>query len=194
MSDRQPEADVHAAGLGLMLFSPRAFAEVPDGADFMAELGPEPKGRLYDQLVLTQRVVLLGIGSPEIYYRVRVVLQPETAAVDAPLGAVEFGLWIEGGVLAIRDGYEPMHWSVQDPYEVRFPVSDGYYRVRALWMPRPDGSDAEMHIWLVMERASERIPGDGWPVLMYDRSLRDTSCPRWPTIIWLIDLLGAAAQ
>jgi hypothetical protein len=159
--------------LGLVLFSPPVFADIPNGADFMSDLGLEPKGRLYDQLVLTQRVVLLGSGSPEINYCIRVMFPSEAAVAGKPLGEVEFGLWIQGGVLAIRDGYEPMHWSVHDPYEIRFPVPDGYHRVRALWMPRPGDSDADMHLWLLMEQASKRVPGDGWPVLMYDGSLGD---------------------
>ena len=40
-------------------------------------------------------------------------------------------------------------------------------------MPRPKGSDAEMHIWLMMKRTLKRVPGNGWPVLMWDGSLAD---------------------
>jgi hypothetical protein len=159
------EGRLHAGGLGLIIFSPSVLAHIPEGADFMSELGCEPKGRLYEPLVQTQRVVLLGTGSPQTDYAIRVV--PPAAAGQA-LDAAEFGLSIEGGVLAIRDGYAPMEWLVDDPYEIRFSVPDGYYRVRALWVPRRDGSDADMHIDLVFEPASERVPGDGWPTLMYD--------------------------
>jgi hypothetical protein len=160
------EAKIYAAGLGLMLFSPSALADIPEGADFMSDLGCEPRGRLYDALVATHRVVLLRTGSPQIYCSIRVVLSP-AAPTGRALRATQFGLWTEGGTLAIRDGYEPMHWSVQDPYEIRFEVPDGYHRVRAHWMPRPDDSDADMHVCLVMEQTSEPVPGDGWPTLMY---------------------------
>jgi hypothetical protein len=57
------EAKLYAAGLGLMLFSPLALADIPDGADFMSDLGLEPRGRLYNALVARHRVVLLGTGS-----------------------------------------------------------------------------------------------------------------------------------
>ena len=125
------EGRLHAGGLGLILFSPSVLAHIPEGADFMSELGCEPKGRLYESLVQTQRVVLLGTGSPQLDYAIRVV--PPAAAVSGQaLNATEFGLSIEGGLLAIRDGYAPMEWLLDDPYEIRFSVRDGYYRVRAL--------------------------------------------------------------
>ncbi|HEY7553082.1 MAG TPA: hypothetical protein VH913_26615 [Hyphomicrobiaceae bacterium] len=160
------EAKLYAAGLGLMLFSPSALTDIPEGADFMSDLGSEPRGRLYDTLVATHRVVLLGTGSPQIYYSIRVVTAP-AAPAGRVLRATEFGLGIEGGILAIRDGYAPMEWSIRDPYEIRFAVADGYHRVRALWMPRPDDSDADMHVCLAMEPTSRPVPGDGWPTLMY---------------------------
>jgi hypothetical protein len=161
------EGRLHAGGLGLMLFSPPVLAHIPEGADFMSELDCEPRGRLYDALLRTQRVVLLGTGSPQLDYAIRIV-PPAAAASGRALNASEFGLSIEGGLLAIRDGYAPMGWLVEDPYELRFPVVDGYYRVRALWMPRRNGSYADMHIDLVFEPTLEPVPGDGWPTLMFN--------------------------
>jgi len=114
-------------------------------------------------------VVLLGTGSPEIRYAIRIM--PPAAAPNEALKATEFGLWIEGGLLAIRDGYAPMEWLVEDPYEVRFSVPNGYHRVRALWMPRRNRSDADMHIDLIFEETTERLSGDGWPMLAYDVNL-----------------------
>ena len=122
----------------------------------------------------TQKVVLLGTGSPQLDYAIRVA-GPAAAMSSEAWKATEFGVWIEGGLLAIRDGYAPMEWLVDDPYEIRFSVRDGYYRVRALWVPRRDGSDADMHIDLVIEPTSERVPGDGWPILMYDVNLEPPS-------------------
>jgi hypothetical protein len=162
-----PEARIFAPGLGLMIFSPRVLAHIGQGADFMSELDNEPKGRLYDSLVQTHRVVLLGTGSPQLDYVIRVV-PSATAAPDDALAATEFGLWIEGGLLAIRDGYAPMEWDVEDPYEVRFSVRDCYYHVRALWMPRRNRSEDAMHIDLVFEETTERVAGDGWPTLMWN--------------------------
>jgi hypothetical protein len=169
------EGRLHAGGLGLILFSPSVLAHIPEGADFMNELGCEPNGRLYETLVHTQKVVLLGTGSPQIDYAIRVVA-PATAAPGEALKATEFGLGIEGGLLAIRDGYAPMEWLVADPDELRFPLRDGYYRVRALWVPRRDGSDADMHIDLAFEPTSERVSGNGWPTLMFDVHL-DAALP-----------------
>ena len=168
------EGRLHAGGLGLIMFSPSVLAHISEGADFMSELGCEPKGRLSESLVQTQRVALLGTGSPQTDYAIRVV-PPAAAVPGEALKATEFGLWIEGGLLAIRDGYAPMDWLVDDPYELRFTVPDGYYRVRALWMPRRDGSDTDMHIDLVFEPTSELVPGDGWPTLMYDVHLEPPS-------------------
>jgi hypothetical protein len=171
-----PEARLYAPGLGLMMFSPRVLAYIGQGADFMSELDYEPKGRLYDSLVQTHRVVLLGTGSPQLNYAIRIV-PPATAAPRDALKATEFGLWIEGGLLAIRDGYAPMEWLVEDPYEVRFSVRDGYHRVRALWMPRRNRSDADMHIDLVFEETNERVFDDGWPTLMYEVNLDSAQDP-----------------
>jgi hypothetical protein len=162
------EARLHAGGLGLILFSPPVLAHIPEGADFMSELDCEPRGRLYDSLLRTQRVVLLGTGSPQLDYAIRIVPPAAAAPGQAALNASEFGLSIEGGILAIRDGYAPMEWLVEDPYELRFPVGDGYYRVHALWVPRRNGSDADMHIDLVFEPTPEEVPGDGWPTLMFN--------------------------
>ena len=39
----------------------------------MADLDSKSRGRLYKSLVQTQRVVLLGTGSPQIDYAIRVV-------------------------------------------------------------------------------------------------------------------------
>lgn len=113
---------------------------------------------------------MLGTGSPQHYYAIRTV-PPAAAAPNEALKATEFGLWIEGGLLAIRDGYAPMEWFVEDPYEIRFSVRDGYHRVRALWMPRRNRGGADMHIDLVFEDTTERVSGDGWPTLMYDVDL-----------------------
>jgi hypothetical protein len=55
---------------------------------------------------------LLGTGSPEICYAIRIM---PSAAPNEALKATAFGLWIEGGLLAIRDGYAPMEWLVEDP-------------------------------------------------------------------------------
>lgn len=154
---------IYASGLGLALFSPPVFAGFPEGADFMSALFLG--GGLYDALVKTQKVVLLGTGSPQLYYLVRVVSPSEAEAVR-PLKTAEFGLWIDGG-LAIRDGYAPMDWLKDDPGEIRFPVTDGYYRVCALWTPRPPDVEADMCIDLAFERTSKHAPGDGWPELFF---------------------------
>ena len=41
-------------------------------------------------------------------------------------------------------------------------------------MPRRDGNDG-MHIDLVLEPASDRVPGDGWPTLMFNVHLEPPS-------------------
>jgi hypothetical protein len=155
---------VYASGLGLILFSAPVFAGFPEGTDFMSQL--EGGGNLYDTLVRTQKVVLLGTGSPQLTYLICVISSSEMQTVR-PLKTTEFGLWIDGG-LCIRDGYAPMDWEEDDPSEIRFPVTNGYYRICAFWMSCPQNAKTDMAIGLNFEKTSQRIPGDGWPTLFFE--------------------------
>jgi hypothetical protein len=153
---------IHAAGLGLMLFSPPALAAIAARADFMRAL--EPGGVRYAALVASGLVVLLGTGSPQMDYRVRV--HRGGSALDATvLARASFGMRIEDG-LAIRDGYAPMDWQIEDLQELRFALPAGLYAVDAQWIRK--GADAvDMAIDLVFRDAATLPAGDGWPYLEF---------------------------
>jgi hypothetical protein len=151
--------NIHAVGLGLMLFSPRALAAMPVKSDFMRAL--EPGGAHYATLVATGRVVLLGTGSPQVDYRLNV--RSEGAPVPKALARISFAMEI-ADALAVRDGYAPMSWQPDDPEELRFPLPTGRYAVEAAWV-RGDGGPFDMAIDLLFRADPQAPPGDGWPYL-----------------------------
>lgn len=151
---------LHASGLGLMVYSPSATDEIAEGSDTMpvggALLPP------LDRLVREQRVVFLATGSPQLDYALEVHVSAGAPPEDA-LASVAFPVEVSGGVLAFRDGYDPMDWTRDPPHLVRFTVPDGYYRVDAYWLPAPD----LMRIRFVLSPSAVRLESDGWPELMY---------------------------
>lgn len=156
--------ELHAAGLGLMLYSPCVEALLEDGRDYM------PPGKclvspLREMVERDQQVVFLGTGSPQLDYMVHVELgEPRSELARQAPARVRFGLDIAGGTLCVRDGYDPMEWHSAGESVHRVPMGDGYHVVDALWIP--DDPD-RMTIHLCFCRADERISGDGWPYLPF---------------------------
>jgi len=154
---------LYAAGLGLMLYSPKATRALKEGRDYM------PVGELAEPLqtlVAQQDVVLLGTGSPQLYYEIHVHLEPlPTSMRERAASTVTFGMRIAGGQLLVRDGYDPMEWHRSGESLCRAAVSDGYYRVTALWLR--DETRDPMIVHLFFRATTRRVPGDGWPYLSY---------------------------
>jgi hypothetical protein len=153
------EGRIHAVGLGLMLFSPQALSAMQAGSDFMRAL--EPGGDRYATLVATGRVVLLGTGSPQVDYRLR-VRDDGAPAADA-LARTSFAMEI-ADALAVRDGYAAMSWQPHDPEELRFALPSGRYAVEAAWV-RSDAPRVDMAIDLLFRADPHAPAGDGWPYL-----------------------------
>lgn len=147
-----------------MLFSPAAVRGFAEGGDYLHAL--EPAGRLYDELVASHRIALLGTGSPQVYYELSVAHGPASPEeVGAARHSVQFGLRVEGGALHIRDGYALMEWLGDDPDEVVVPLTDGYYAVRALASVLRDEARDDVSLRFFLEPSQTLIPGDGWPYL-----------------------------
>jgi hypothetical protein len=153
------EGRIHAVGLGLMLFSPQALAAMPARSDFMRAL--EPGGAHYAALVATGRVVLLGTGSPQVDYQLRV--HDDGAPVPKALARISFAMEI-ADALAVRDGYAAMSWQPDDPEELRFPLPTARYVVEAA-LVRSDETMFHMAIDLLFRADPQAPPGDGWPYL-----------------------------
>jgi hypothetical protein len=151
--------ELHAAGLGLMLYSPARVVGLEVGADYM------PAGEMLwpplDALVGAHDVVFLGTGSPQLDYQLRVFTGAAPLA-DADT-RVDFGLRIGGGALCARDGYDAMDWSPAGESLRTAAVADGAYAVTAVW--RPGGG--VMRIDLYLQLADGELVGDGWPYLAY---------------------------
>ncbi len=164
--------ELHAFGLGLMLYSPVVEALLEEGHDYMPadENLAVPLQTLVDR---DQRVVLLGTGSPQLDYVVHVWRgAPPVDLVERAASHVRFGLDVAGGELRLRDGYDPMEWRTEGDSVRRVPMPDGYYAVDGLWVP--DDQDA-MIVHLFFLRTEERLAGTGWPFLEYvvlDRASR----------------------
>ena len=152
---------LHASGPGLMLCSPEAVESLEEGSDTMPAGGDlrEP----LRSLVSSQRVVLLQTGSPQLYYGIEVHDGPpeETGAA----ARCRFGMHIEGGVLWVRDGDDPMKWERMPDTIKPVPLLDGYYSVDALWIP--NDRKGVMDIRLYFAFATAPLPGDGRPELPY---------------------------
>lgn len=61
-----------------------------------------------------------------------------------------------------------MEWQRTDPDELRFAVPAGYYAVDAAWLGRGGRAAMDMVVDLALRERADIVPGDGWPVLMYD--------------------------
>lgn len=172
MREISPTIRLNAAGLGLMICSPAAVRALEAGYDYMPTDGGlrEPLRSLVEA---DQRVVLLGTRSPEVDYAIMPHAGPASrAARESAAAEVRFGLRVEGEVVCVRDGYDPMEWTRRVPRRQTFALADGYYGVHALWV---EGErDAEMTILLSFEPRVRRLSGNGWPYLGYRVSHRFT--------------------
>lgn len=150
-----------------MLYSPTPVECLQAGADYMGETLSEPLG----SLVKKQRVALLGTGSPQLYYSVQLWSGAlDGAATSTAASTVIFGLQIEGGFLCVADGYAPMDWGSDDYATCSISLTDGYYKLTALWLPdvaADAANNIDMRIHLHAERAEQSVPGDGWPYLEF---------------------------
>lgn len=157
--------ELFASGLGLMLYSSTAGDRLDDGRDYMPA-GQELSEPLRNMVECEQRVVLLGTGSPQLNYLIRVFAGEPTPVLRNSAGSTaRFGIQLDGRALLVRDGYDPMNWSSDSPFVQRIPMDDGYYVVDALWVP--DGEVTAMVVELYFQPAGDRIGGDGWPYLEY---------------------------
>jgi hypothetical protein len=155
--------ELHAFGLGLMLYSPAVETLLEEGRDYMP--AGEDLASPLQEMARDQRVVLLGTGSPQLDYVVHVWRgAPSVDLVQRAASHVRFGLDVAGGELCLRDGYDPMEWRTEGDGVRRVPMHDGYYAVDGLWLP--DDQDA-MIVHLFFLLTEERLPGTGWPILEY---------------------------
>lgn len=124
-------------------------------------------------LLATQQLVLLGTGSPQLYYRF--VLHQRAATnteLDRAASRADYGLVLQRGGLVIRDGYDLMEWEATTPHAICFDTAPGMFNVTALWLPDVPHGKADMVISLFLTPTERPRPGDGWPFLRFD--LRST--------------------
>jgi hypothetical protein len=155
-----------AAGLGLMLHSPEPVRVLVKGRDYHpagGDLQP-PLTKLLKQ----QHVVFFGTGSPQLDYVLKIRRGPLPKSLAARAREkVRFGIDVVGGALCIRDGYDPMDWGARDQVVRRVAVPDGYYALTAYWEPTDADAEGRMLLHFTLERAKQRIRGDGWPFLPF---------------------------
>jgi hypothetical protein len=163
----QPPVLLHAAGLGVMIYSPAAARSLAEGRDHMPP-GKALREPLRSLVEREQRVVLLGVGSPQVYYAVVPRRgRPPAAALRSAKARVTFGLHVEGGLVAIRDGYDPMQSSARLPRRQTCRMSDGYYAVHTLRVEPHSDAKADLRIAMYFAPSKRVVQGDGWPVLKY---------------------------
>jgi len=158
------ELDIH--GLGILLYSAPAVADIPDGADYLKDHFWQPAD--VARHVMECRLTTFATGSPGSF-RLRFWHgAPDESAVRAAAFKLRLGLRVEEGAVCVRDLYDLMEWSADCPPRQRVPAPDGWYRLTVCSSPPPSGiiGDGQV-IDITMERVSRRpdLRWEGVPTL-----------------------------
>ena len=164
MSEQPP---LYASAPGVMISSPGALSVLEVGVDHQRR--HEARHGTAHDLFLAHRLVCLGTGSPQLYYRFVVHDRPPTAAeLSAAVAHETFDLELLSGGLVIRDGYDLLEWEPETEYQVAFALPASSYHVTALFLADPPGLEG-MRIALCLAATTDGLEGDGWPYLEYVR-------------------------
>jgi hypothetical protein len=157
---------LYASGLGVLVSSPGALRLLEPGVDHQ-QLHEANHGSAHD-LFTSHRLVCLGTGSPQLYYRFVVhEAGPTPDELERALTSDTFDIEVLDGGLVIRDGYDLLDWEPIPGLCFEFSLRAGRYHVTALSLPVDPTDDAEMVIGLWFAPTIDALSGDGWPYVEY---------------------------
>jgi hypothetical protein len=125
------------AGLGLILYSPFATAQIPRGQKYLEAHYWEPAD--VARHVRAGTIAGFCTGSPG-KYRVRFALgKPDTRAVVTHPWAIRLAVQVKDRTLCVRDLYDLQGWEPECPPEQMLTVDDGNYSLFVGTTPTDSG-------------------------------------------------------
>lgn len=146
------------SGMGVVIHSPWATADIKQGADFFSNEFSDPLD--VAKLVNSSRIAAFCTGSPGAWNLQVSSNQPDEAALMQAEYKVRLGVEVRDRALQIRDIFELMSWDAECDAEQMIRLPDGFYRITAYTSRPPSGilgDDQDIHLHL------EAVPG---PVML----------------------------
>ena len=163
------EGRLEIAGLGLILYSPYAVAEIRRGENFLRSRYRD--GASVQPFIQAGSLVGFGTGSSGSY-RLRFLLgSPDEAELDAADYTLRLGIVVRGGEVCVRDLYDLLEWSPECPAGQRVEIQDGTYRLTLMSdLPESELLGDEQLISFIFERVTEfpELAKTGVPTLIPD--------------------------
>jgi hypothetical protein len=154
------------SGMGIVLHSPWATANLTQGEDFLTSRFSNPTD--VAELVNSSRIAAFCTGSPGAWrLHLRTGPPDETALVQADY-KVRLGVEVRDGILQIRDLFELMSWDAACDDEQVIQLTDGFYRITAYTSPPESGilgDDQDIHLHLEAVSEPARLVHHGVPQL-----------------------------
>lgn len=154
------------SGMGIVLHSPWATANLAQGEDFLTSRFSNPAD--VAEWVNSSRIAAFCTGSPGVWrLHLRTGLPDETALVQADY-KVRLGVEVRDGLLQIRDLFELMTWDAACDDEQVIQLADGFYRITAYTSPPESGilgDDQDIHLHLEAVSEPARLVHHGVPQL-----------------------------
>ena len=154
------------SGMGIVLHSPWATADIAQGEDFLTSSFSNPTD--VADLVNSSRIAAFCTGSPGAWRLHLRTDPPDDAALVQADYKVRLGVEVRDGILQIRDLFELMSWDADCNDDQVIQLSDGFYRITA-FTSRPEsgilGDDQDIHLHLEAISEPARLVHHGVPQL-----------------------------
>lgn len=153
-------------GLGVILYSPFAVAQIHEGEDYLGEHFTAADE--VNQHIEAGTLVGFGTGSPgtfKLHFLRGVPTEDELARHEFKL---RLAIEIRDRTLCVRDLYDLMEWRVHCPEHQQLEVDDGFYRITVCSdVPESGvlGDDQAVFVYLDPSRELPRVRHEGVPIL-----------------------------
>ena len=163
------EGRVEIAGLGLIVYSPYAVAQIARGENFLRSHFMD--GASVQSFIQAGSLVGFGTGSSGTF-RLRFFLgTPDEAELDGADYTLRLGIVVRGGQVCVRDLYDLIEWNPECPAGQRVAVEDGTYRLTLMSdLPESEVLGDDQLISFVFEPVTEfpKLAKSGIPTLIPD--------------------------
>lgn len=162
------EITMDIAGLGIVFYSPKNVAHIPEGSDYLqTHYLTEEQVQAHIQ---KGTLVGFGTGSPGNYLLKFASGYPANDVVRASEFKLRLGLHCVGGQVCFRDLYDLLDWTSQCPEEQILELEEGIYHV-TLCSNRPPsdviGDNQLIHVSLQKLDKFPALAIHGVPTLCY---------------------------
>lgn len=165
---QEPTKIIHLdiQGLGIILYSPFAVAEIREGADYLSSHYSDAKDVVPH--IREGTIVGFGTGSPGRFKLRFLEGYPAPETLSSYEFKLRLGLEVRGQTICVRDLYDLLDWKSACPAEQAVTLADGYYHLTLCSsMPASGvlGDNQEVLIYLNPVSAMPVLKYDGVPTL-----------------------------